>query len=285
MKRFLAFITTAAVLLFVISCNKTHYPDIITSCYPIYDFTSRIVGDKLEVSNIVRPGEEPHHYEPSTQDVVSLTNASLFIINGLNLEPYTNSLSTTIKKKMFVATEGIETIDRTDGEVDPHVWLDPENAIMMMENIKNEIIKIDVRNKDYYEQNFLTNKALFESLDSEFTSTLENLSTRNLFVTHPAFGYLCKAYDLTQISISNGFAGEEPTATEVASAIDMLKQYEATTIFYEASTSNSLAKSIAAQAKIEYDALYPLEVREKTSKDDYVSYMKKNLQAIYKALK
>lgn len=294
MKKIILSIITVFILFIAMSCNSNkEASDIYTSCYPIYDLTKRIVGDKKTVSNLVKAGVEPHDYEPSTQDIKNLYDCELFIINGLNLEHYTSNLTNTITKKTFTATTSIELIysnhsheeEHDHGDVDPHVWLDPNNAIIMMENIKNKMVELDSENKAYYEDNFNKNKALFIELDREFKTELTNLSSRYLVTSHEAFGYLCKAYGLTQLAISGLSTEDEPTAAAIANLIDQIKGLNVTTIFSEELVSSAIAESIASQTGLICDVLDPIEgLSEDNKTNDYLSLMRKNLTAIKKAL-
>ena len=282
MKKIIFSILIFFFLIFGASCSNKESYDIMTSCYPVYEFTTRIVGDKYTVKNLVKPGIEPHEYEPSTKDVRNLIDCKLFIVNGLGLEHYTNDLTKDIKQKMFMSTSNIELLYE-DNTVDPHIWLDPKNAITMMSNIKDKIIELDPENKDYYINNFNTNKELFLALDNKYNEELTNLSSSYLITSHKAFGYLCKAYGLTQVAINGLSTEDEPTAEAIASLIDRIKDMGATTIFYEELVSDSIAKSIASETGLKCDVLNPIEGIS-NKEDNYITIMEKNLEAIKRAL-
>lgn len=290
MKKFLTLIIALFSILFTLGCNNNNTStDIITSCYPVFDLTSRVVGDKMTVKNLVKAGVEPHDYEPTTQDVVSLHESKLFIVNGLGLEHYTEILPDEIKDKTFTCTENIDIIysetHSHNHSMDPHVWLDPKNAIIMMENIKNEIVKLDKDNKEYYEANFENAKELLESLDSKFKTSLVNLKSTHLVTSHEAFSYLCKAYGLTQLPISGLSTDDEPTPADIANIINQINGLNVTTIFYEELVSDEIARSIASQTGLACEVLDPIEgISSDNSSDDYISLMEKNLEAILKAL-
>ena len=285
MKKIYLFFILGLFILVGASCNSSfkHF-DIMTSCFPIYDFTSRIAGDKMTVGNLVKAGVEPHDYEPSTKDVRNLVDCKMFVVTGLGLESYLNDLPKDIQNKTFVSTTNIELIYENN-VCDPHVWLDVNNAITMMRNIKDKLVEIDSANASYYENNYKINEELFLQLDNEYKSRLVNLSSPYLITSHQAFGYLCKAYGLTQIAINGLSTEDEPTSEAIAKLIDEIKGLNAKTIFYEELVSDSIAKSIASQTGLECDVLNPLEgLEDEKSEEDYLSLMRKNLEAIIKAL-
>lgn len=289
MKKILTILIVFISLFSFTSCDKntSESIDIITSCYPIYDFTTRIVGDKLTVSNLVSPGVEPHDYEPTPKDIANLTEAKLFIINGNGFEHYLNSLPKEMGAKMVIASANIEPIysNINKDTVDPHMWLDISNAITMMENIKNQIVMIDPANKEYYEDNFTMNRYLFEGLDAKYKETLTNLKSTYLVTSHEAFGYLCKAYGLNQLPIRGLSTEDEPTADDITRIIKDIAGKNVTTIFYEDLVSDEIAKKIASETGLKCDILYPIEgISKDMGNENYLTLMAKNLVQIQKAL-
>ncbi|MCI5746003.1 MAG: zinc ABC transporter substrate-binding protein [Erysipelotrichaceae bacterium] len=282
MKKILSTIFIFIMLMTSASCVSEKEYDIITSCYPLYDLTTRIVGDKLSVKNLLNANVEPHDFEMTTHDVIFLNKCKRFFVNGLGLETYINDLPENILNKTITTTNDINVL-YVDNTSDPHVWLSPLNAIKMMEKITEEIIKLDEDNKQYYQQNFLSNKLLFEKLDEDYKTSLTNLSSSYLISAHKAFNYLCDEYNLINISISGLSTEDEPSAASISALIKQIEGLNATTIFYEENVSNKVALIIANQTGLKCDVLDPIETL-KDENEDYISIMYKNLKAICKAL-
>lgn len=286
MKKLLFILALLLTTLITISCNNVVKADIVVSSYPIYDLTKRITQDKLSVINLNQENIDVHDFDLTPRDAAMLYETKLFIINGLNLEPYISNLTDDLKNKTFACTSNIDLIYSNytnNDDVDPHVWLNPNNAIIMMENIKNKIIEIDSVNKAYYEKNFNTNKELLLKLDNLYKTNLTNLKSNYLITSHEAFGYLCNAYNLTQISIGGLSTSDEVTARDIENILNQINDLNATTVFYEENESNVLAKTIAAEANLSYESLNPLEFSPNSG--DYISVMEENLAKILKALK
>ena len=126
---------------------------VLTSFYPLYDFTCKIGGDLVDVTNMVPSGTEPHDWEPSTNDLKNLEKVDMFVYNGADMETWADDLLTSKSDSLRVvmASENVELMttdgehehahehegaDHHHGDFDPHVWLDPENAKTEMETIK-----------------------------------------------------------------------------------------------------------------------------------------------------
>jgi zinc transport system substrate-binding protein len=264
---------------------------IYTSFYTMYDFASKIAGDKAEVINLVTDGSEPHDWEPSTNDMVALEKADILIYNGAGMEHWVEQVSDSLENDITLveASKGVDIIseEETDGDSDPHVWLDAKNAKLEMENIKNALVKADEVNAQYYEENYKKYAVMFDELDSELTSRLGALEDKNIIVSHEAFSYLCKAYGLQQTSIGDLEADAEPDANRIAEIVEFAKENKVTTIFFEELVSPKVANVIADEIGANTDVLNPIEgLTEEQAKagEDYFSLMKANIDALEKAL-
>lgn len=95
--------------------------NVYASVYPIYDFTKKIGGDKINLSMLTKPGEEPHHYEPSSDDIKNLSKADLFIYNGAGLESFTDKIiESNPDLKTCQASEGVDLIKATHDHEHDH---------------------------------------------------------------------------------------------------------------------------------------------------------------------
>lgn len=110
------------------------------------------------------------------------------------------------------------------GEYDPHVWLDPMNAKQEMQNICEAFSEADPEHRADYQANYEKWAKQFDELDKTYQTTLENLSERNIVVAHEAYGYLCRRYNLTQVSIEGMSPDSEPDPGRMADIIDLSGQ-------------------------------------------------------------
>ncbi|RDY31115.1 ABC transporter substrate-binding protein [Lachnotalea glycerini] len=264
---------------------------IYTSFYTMYDFTSKIAGDKAEVVNLVENGTEPHDWEPSTTDMTKLEEADMLVYNGAGMEHWIEQVTSSLENNIVLveASNGVELIsdELSQGNSDPHVWLDAKNAKIEMENIKNALVKIDEENAQYYESNYEKYATMFDELDSELTNRLGALKSKNIIVSHEAFSYLCKAYGLTQVSIGDLEADAEPDANRIAQIVEFAKTNQVKTIFFEELVSPKVANVIANEVGADTAVLNPVEGLTEDQMDageDYFSIMRSNMDALEKAL-
>lgn len=262
---------------------------VMTSFYPMFDFASKVGGDKVEVTNMTPAGTEPHDWEPSAKDITQLEKADVFIYNGADMEHWTDDVLNTLDSKEITVVEASKGIDllKEGKSYDPHVWLNPLNAKKEMENIKDALVKADEKNKDYYEKNYETYAKKFDTLDSEYSTTLSTVKNKNLIASHEAFGYLCEAYGLKQIGIEGLSPDSEPDAAKMKEIIRFAKKNNVKTIFFEELVSPKVSKTIAKELGAEAKVLDPIEGLSDEQQElgaDYFSVMESNLQTLKEAL-
>ena len=270
---------------------------VLTSFYPMYDFACKIGGDCIDVTNMVPSGTEPHDWEPSTND---LKNLDVFIYNGADMEPWADDLlvSRSDTLRVVEASENVELrttdgehehahehedADHHHGDFDPHVWLDPENAKIEMEAIRDALCAADPENSTVFQSNYEKYAAELDALDAEFREKLAPLPNRTIVVAHEAFGYLCDAYGLTQVGIEGLSPDSEPDPGRMAEVIDFVREHSISTIFFEELVSPKVAEAIGAQAKM-LSPLEGLSDEQAAAGADYFSVMHDNLAALMEAL-
>lgn len=263
---------------------------VMASFYPMADFAAKIGGDRVKVTTMVPSGTEPHDWEPSPMDIVNLNRAKVFVYSGAGMEHWAEDVIKSLDNQALIAAEasaGVTLLDEGDGQSDPHVWLNPQNAKTQMANIRDALTKADPAGKDAYEANFQKYSAELDRLDAEFKTVLSGLENRDVVVAHAAYGYLCQAYGLEQTAIDGLSPDSEPDPARVARIIDFARERAVKVIFFEELVSPKVAQSIAAQVGADTDVLSPIEgltAEEAAAGDDYFSVMRKNLKALVNAL-
>lgn len=321
MKQFWSILISGTISLSLLAgCTSQKAPEaqeklsVYTSFYPMADFVSKIGGDKLHVVNMVPDGAEPHHWEPSASDIVGLEKADVFVYSGAGMEHWVEDVLASLENKELVvvqASDGLELLEghkhshdedeheeehededhdedeHDHGSYDPHVWLSPMNAKHEMENIKNALVKADIDNASYYEDNFSKYAAEFDKLDQEYKDTLSVLPRNEIVVSHQAFGYLCHAYGLEQLGIDGLVPDSEPAPARMAEIIDFVKEHQVTTIFFAELASPKVAETIASATGAStavLSAIEGLNDEQKAGGGDYFSVMRENLDALKAAL-
>lgn len=217
---------------------------------PQEEFVKRVGGDRVNVTVMVPPGADPHTYEPLPNQMKQVQNAQIYFQVGSDIEfelTWMDKLtSMNSQMKVVNTSSGIQLIPNTaEGEEgsDPHVWVSPRNAKIMVKNIYQTLVQTDPENKDYYTKNRDEYLKELDQLDKNITQTLSGKNNTKIMVYHPAWAYFCRDYNLQQISIEQ--AGKEPTPQNIAILVDTARNESIKVIFVSPEFSTSNAQVIA----------------------------------------
>nr|WP_311198713.1 zinc ABC transporter substrate-binding protein [Paenibacillus sp. YPD9-1] len=222
-----------------------------------------------------------------------MTKAQVFVYQGAGFEGWVKDFLESLPKdselKVVEASEGAKLLQTSDGneQFDPHAWLSPSNAIVMAGHIKDALVAADPAHQASYEQNYESYAKELSDLDARYKKELSQTPKKAIAVSHQAFGYLCRDYGLTQMSIMGLSPDSEPTAQDLKRMNAFLKDNDLKYIFFEELVSDKLAKTLAKDAGVETMVLNPLEgLTEEQIKagKDYISVMDDNLKNLVKAL-
>lgn len=263
---------------------------IVTTFYPLYEFSKRIGGEKVEVSILVPAGVEPHEWEPLPRDIINIQSARIFVYNGAGFEPWVEETLKGIDSEKLVVVDfakGIELIKEEEGAFDPHVWLDPDLTKHQVNLIKEALIKIDPENSGYYDAN---SNALIEELtmlDDEISTELNSTKKKVFIASHAAFSYFSKRYGLKQIAIAGMSPEAEPSPAKIAEIVNIAKENEVNYIFFETLASPKLSEVIAKEVEAKTLVLNPIEGLSQDEIDKgktYFTVMRDNLKNLKIAL-
>ncbi len=263
-----------------------------TSFYPLFFFTSQIIGttsDQLYV--ITPPHAEPHEYEPTAENIRNIQSSKLLITIGTYFEPWLSKLSLPSSTTLITVGNGLVNQKYTDEDnnsvQDPHIWLSPKNAIIITQKITQSLTDTDPKHANDYVMNSKKLITDLQTLDTEYASGLSSCEKKDIITSHSAFGYLAQDYDLIQKGISGLSPEAEPTPKEFAHIIEFAKTNKVKVIFFESTVSPKLSQTIAKEIGAQTMILDPIEGISEDAQakgENYFSIMRKNLVNLRVAL-
>lgn len=281
---------------------------VMTTFYPVYEFTKQVVGEEGQVELLIEAGTEVHDFEPSAKDIAKIKEADAFVYENENMETWVHEAleSAGIKEEDAIkATQGMVLLPGGEEEeehdhghshdhdhdhghehaYDPHVWLSPERAIRLVETIRDGLSAKYPDKKATFEANAAAYITKLEALHATYQETLSAAQQKAFVTQHTAFAYLAVDYGLKQVSITGVSADEDPTPSRLAALTDYVKEYGIQYIYFEENASKSVAETLAKEAGVGLEVLNPLEsltAEEMKAGEDYISVMEKNLAALEK---
>lgn len=266
------------------------YAQIAATTAPVYDFTTRLCeGTSLTVTRLVTERVSClHDYSLSVRQVKAAEAAETLVISGAGLEDFLDGVIDDTKA--IDASHGVALLTPEDHhhedhhedhhhEADPHIWLSPENAKVMAQNICHGLGERYPQHRARLEGNLQSLLADLDALQAYGEETLETLSCRELITFHDGFSYLAQAYGLTILEAVEEESGSEASARELKHLIAEVARHDLPAIFTEVSGSVSAAGVIARETGAR---VFPLDMA--MGDDSYFAAMYHNIDTLKEAL-
>lgn len=284
--RIFRFFTLILTILFLTGCaSQAPAADVAATTGPVAQFAQTIAnGTPVTVAQVIsEPVSCLHDYTLSVEQMQILEQSNLVLLSGLGLEDF---MADVLADKSAVdCSQGAELLhleghdEHDHGHFDPHLWLSPENAEVMAENICNALT---ARYPDFSET-FRTNTdsliAQLEQLQAHGQAVLSDLSCRKLITFHDGFAYLAHSFDLDILEAIEEESGSEASAKELIRMIELVENHGLPAIFTEKNGSVSAASVICAETGVQ---TYGLDMAMGGS--DYFSAMEENINTLKEAL-
>ncbi|MDF1694265.1 MAG: zinc ABC transporter substrate-binding protein [Saprospiraceae bacterium] len=265
---------------------------VVTSASIFKDMTENIGGDKVDVYSIVPIGGDPHLYEPKPSDAQLIKSAELILVNGLTFEGWIAKLidNSNTKAPTVTITEGVDVIksDTYENAADPHAWMDANNGLVYIKNIKNALIKADPANSAIYLKNYQTYLEKIKALDAYILKSIQKIprEKRILVTSHDAFAYFGKRYGL-ELNALKGISTEaEIQTSDMVRVKNRIKDSGVPAIFVESTIDPKVIQQIALDNGVKVGGeLYADSLGEEDSEGaTYITMLTYNTDVIVNAL-
>jgi len=289
MKRAIITLTTLMLVygfLLMTGCSKTETTEasyikttVAVTVLPQKAFVEAVCGDLVDVIAMVPPGNSPGNYEPTPLEMERFSKSAIYFTIGVPTEKANILPKAESMKLVDLQTKVSEKYpDRefSAGSRDPHIWLSPKRAKVMVETIAQEMSSLDEKNAEIYKENAEDYLKELDQLDSEIKAMVEGLNNKKFIVFHPAYGYLADDYGLTMYALEQ--SGKEATPQHLAEMIDLAKAENIKVIFSQAEIDSKQPQAFAEEIGGTKEMIDPLSV-------DYISNLQTMVKAIAGAMK
>ena len=273
---------------------------VTATTYPIYLFATAVTDgiEGVEVRQMInQPTACLHDYTLTVTDMKALEGADVVILNGAGLEDFlsdalgqTDSLVIDCSEQLEVHApdEHSEADDHQDhdhgDEGDPHLWMDPRNAVHMLEALSDGLSEADPEHADTYAANRDAAVRRVEEAYRADLGRLTGLLNRNLITFHDGFHYFADAFHLTLLKAIEEEEGAETSAREINEIVALVETYHLPAIFTERNGSGATAGAISRETGV---AVYPLSLimsGDGTGIEPYLAAMSANVDTVLEAL-
>lgn len=181
------------------------------------------------------------------------------------------------------STSGLDKIT-----YDPHSWLSLVNVKTYLKDIELELIELYPEHKRQYGRNRLNSIQDLTSLEYEYIDKFKDVKLKEFVVTHYAYAYLARDFDLIQYPLSSLASMESPSLKTIRRALEFCEVYDIDTIFYESNQDRKGAENLASELNGNAVPLISMEyinLDENNSESKYLDFMRENLENIYESLR
>ena len=219
----------------------------------IADFARNVGGDRVRVTSLVGPNVDPHDYEPTPGDVADVSRADLVLEHGIGLDAWLDGVISNAggRARRVLVTAGIPLLagDAADPSGDPHVWLDPRNAVAMVRNIADAFAAADPAGAAAYRANARRYIRSVDALDRALRADIATVpaARRRIVTDHDALGYFARRYGVTVVGtvIPSLSTAAEPSAGDLARLAEVIRREGVGVVFAERTVDPRLERAIA----------------------------------------
>ncbi len=231
---------------------------------PEQEFVERVGGDNVRVVLLVPAGADPHTYEPPPGVLADVAEADVYaaVGSGIEFELAWKDKIASLNPDMLVVdcSRGIDLISAGEDDhagTDPHIWLSPRNAKIMVENIREGLVAADPENADEYDRNAGAYQAELDALDAEIAGALAESGVEKVMVYHSSWAYLARDYGFEEVPIES--EGKEPSPQRLEHLITQAEEEKIRVIFASPEHSTRSAEVIADEIDGTVVLVSPLE--------------------------
>lgn len=274
----------------------------VATLHPLLgDLAHQVGGERVEVINLLKPGGDIHHFEPTASDLRAMKGAKLVLASGKNLESYLPKLRDNLTEgqrlievgrtipslKMEPGSEVFACCPQhAKGGVDPHWWHGADNMIRAAKVLADEFSKEDPAGKDVYQANQKVTAKRFADLKRWAQMEIARIpkKDRKLVTAHAAFGYFCKDYGFQMVPLL-GLAREDDASPKYLSeSIQVIREKKIRAAFPEDQANPKILSEITRQTGLSLGRALIADGTSAGSGSTFEGMTRHNVSAIVEAL-
>jgi ABC-type Zn uptake system ZnuABC Zn-binding protein ZnuA len=236
--------------------------NIVVTIPVLKDLTEQVGGLHVRVTSLLSGYENEHTYSPKPRDLVAVRKARLLFEVGIGLEVWVSSLvknAGSASLRVVTTSKGIALIrdrpddggaahaDEKDERGNPHVWMDPENAMTMMRHITEALIQVDPAHATEYRANQASYLRKLDQLRGDLSDRITRVADRRFIAHHPAWPYLARRFGFQIVGTIQAQSGSEPSALHLQDLIAKIKKDRIKVVVSEVQLSQKIPELLAKE--------------------------------------
>jgi len=291
MKHLVLFLLFVLLICWFSGCGSAPAADIAATTLPVYEFTVRLCeGTGIGVTRLITENVSClHDYTLQVEQMRAVQGAKAVVLSGAGLEEFledalqsAHCIDASRNLSLMEGDHHSHEAHDHSGHVhaeDPHIWLSPENASIMADNICHGLCELYPQHQETFENNLIKLHDQLHALQQYGEQTLASLSCREMITFHDGFSYLAESFGLTILAAVEEESGSEASAAQLISLIGLIREHDLPAVFTETNGSVSAAQIVAAETGAK---VYALDMA--MAGNSYFDAMYHNIRTIREAL-
>ncbi|MBV8377571.1 MAG: zinc ABC transporter substrate-binding protein [Verrucomicrobia bacterium] len=268
------------------------------------EIAQKVGGNHVNVAGLVKPGQDPHEYQPTPDDLKQAADAKLILLSGKHIEHYLDKIQQATGGKgeslsvgdalpnLKMKADPDEPQEKAAADAngmidDPHWWNSVANVEKATTVVRDALIKLDPANRADYESRAKAYLTKLEALDQWAKRKVAELprDKRKLVTSHDAFQYLAKDYGFKVYAIEGVSTETEPSDRHIAELIDQIKKQQVKAIFLESTLNPKVTVEITRETGAKIGGTLYADGLGEGDGSTYDGMIRHNIETIVDALK
>jgi zinc/manganese transport system substrate-binding protein len=257
----LALVAATAGVVAIAGCDDLGSGDnltVVATTTQAADLARHVSGGRVKVEGLLRPGGDPHDYDPRPSDVEAVASATVVFRSGGEVDEWLSDVIDNAGGDAEVVSL-MDSVERLDN--DPHWWQDPGNGVRAVQAIRTELTKIDPGGRAIYGRRAARTIRTLGGLDRRISACLERVppAKRKIVTTHDALGYFARRYGIEVVGavIPSLSTQAQASAGDVQRLVEQIRSEHVEAVFPESSVNPDIERAIAREAGARIgDSLY-----------------------------
>ena len=287
LKRLLAILAIAAVAGCSPGSKSASGPiSVVTSFSTLNSFVTAVGGSRVSVQNLVPVGASPEDYQPTPQDIATLSGARLFVENGAGIETWLQRTVTNVRNpelQTLTLSDGLPIVNHN-----PHLWMDPQLAKRYVDKVRDALTKLDPPHAAEYAKNAAAYKMQLDALERGIAAKIATIpsSQRSMIIFHNAFDYYNRRFGIRTVGVVEQSPGQEANPQYVSHLVELARENHVRAVFAEPEYSPKLIQALAKSAGITtVENLYDDSIGNDPRVADYIHMLQHDTDVIVGALR
>ncbi len=247
---------------------------IVTSIFPIADITKNIVKDKAEVNFIIPAEANPHTFEPTPKQAKMIADADVFIGVSKQFDGWVEKFLKKDAKKIYILNK----------PVNPHIWLSFTKSQLIVSSIRNFLVEIDYKNRNFYRKQSREYAAEIAKLYQKYLKKFSALKNKSVIQYHPAWDYLAADLKLEIAGTIYTGKGKKATIKHLTEILEIAKKRKTKAILCGLGVKDKVIDIYVQELKGEKVELDTTGNPDIENRNSFLKMLTFNAERIFKAL-